>query len=52
MKKRWRFSGSTGAGANQRMKLTWAAILVSRGIKLLQAAQAAYPFRYATRGRP
>lgn len=29
--------------ANQRIKLTGAAILVSRGIKLLQAAPAAYP---------
>jgi hypothetical protein len=29
------------------MKLTGAAILVSRGIKLLQAAPAAYPFRSA-----
>jgi hypothetical protein len=27
------------------MKLTWAAILVSRGLKFLQAAQAAYPYR-------
>jgi hypothetical protein len=31
----------------KRMKLTGAAILVSRGIKVLQAAPAAYPFRSA-----
>jgi hypothetical protein len=31
--------------ANQRMKLTGAAILVSRGMKVLQAAPAAYPYR-------
>ena len=30
------------------MKLIGAAILVSRGMKVLQAAPAAYPFRYAT----
>src|SRR5438874_2904736 len=30
---------------NQRMKLTGAAILVSRGMKVLQAASAAYPYR-------
>jgi len=30
---------------NQRMKLTGAAILVSRGMKVLQAAPAAYPYR-------
>ena len=36
-----------GASANQRMKLTGAAILVSRGMKVLQAAPAAYPYRYA-----
>jgi len=29
------------------MKLTGAAILVSRGMKVLQAAPAAYPFRSA-----
>src|ERR1700674_1617823 len=29
----------------QRMKLTGAAILVSRGMKVLQAAPAAYPYR-------
>jgi hypothetical protein len=29
------------------MKLTGAAILVSRGTKFLQAAPAAYPYRYA-----
>jgi hypothetical protein len=29
------------------MKLTGAAILVSRGKKVLQAAPAAYPYRYA-----
>jgi hypothetical protein len=28
---------------NQRMKLTGAAILVSRGMKVLKAAPAAYP---------
>lgn len=32
---------------NQRMKLTGAAILVSRGMKVLQAAPAAYPYRSA-----
>src|SRR5262249_37551795 len=31
--------------ANQRMKLTGAAILVSRGMNVLQAAPAAYPYR-------
>jgi hypothetical protein len=30
---------------NKRMKLTWAAILVSRDMKVLQAAPAAYPNR-------
>ena len=30
---------------NQRMKLSGAAILVSRGMKVLQAAMAAYPYR-------
>ncbi|MCI0641978.1 MAG: hypothetical protein L0Y70_23115 [Gemmataceae bacterium] len=34
-----------GAVANQRMKLTGAAILVPRGITVLQAAPAAYPYR-------
>jgi hypothetical protein len=34
-------------GANQRMKLTGAALLVSRGMTDLQAAPAAYPFRSA-----
>jgi hypothetical protein len=29
----------------KRMKLTGAAILVSRGMKVLQAAPAAYPYR-------
>jgi hypothetical protein len=33
------------------MKLTGAAILVLRGMKVLQAAPAAYPFRSATEGR-
>src|SRR6516225_774234 len=33
--------------ANQRMKLTGAAILVLRGMKVLQAAPAAYPYRSA-----
>jgi hypothetical protein len=37
----------TGAPDNQRMKLTGAAILVSRGMLVLQAAPAAYPYRYA-----
>ena len=32
------------------MKLTGAAILISRGIKVLQAAPAAYPYRSATEG--
>jgi len=32
------------------MKLTGAAILVSRGMKVLQAAPAAYPYRSATGG--
>jgi hypothetical protein len=36
--------------ANQRLKLTGAAILVSRGMKVLQAAPAAYHYRSATRG--
>jgi len=36
------------AAANQRMKLTGAAILVSRAMKVLQAAPAAYPYRSAT----
>ncbi len=39
------------ASANHRLKLTGAAILVSRGIKVLQAAPAAYPYRYAAEGR-
>jgi hypothetical protein len=34
------------------MKLTGAAILVSRGIKVLQAAPAAYPYRSAKEGVP
>src|SRR5206468_1984817 len=34
----------------QRMKLTGAAILVSRGMKVLQAAPAAYPYRSAAEG--
>jgi hypothetical protein len=33
------------------MKLTGAAILVSRGMKILQAAPAAYPYRSAAEGR-
>src|ERR1700677_4743883 len=37
------------AAANQRMKLTGAAILVSRGVKVLQAAPAAYPYRSAAK---
>jgi hypothetical protein len=36
--------------ANQRMKLTGTAILVSRGTKASQAAPAAYPFRSAKEG--
>jgi uncharacterized protein (TIGR03067 family) len=36
-----------GSPQNQRMKLTGAAILVSRGMKFLQAAPAAYPYRSA-----
>ena len=36
---------------NKRMKLTGAAILVSRGTKVLQAAPAAYPYRSAGRSR-
>src|SRR5262245_55353774 len=36
---------SGAAPANKRMKLTGAAILVSRGMKFLQAAPAAYPYR-------
>src|SRR5437868_5941532 len=36
-----------GARHNKRMKLTGAAILVSRGMKVLQAAPAAYPYRSA-----
>jgi hypothetical protein len=31
----------------KRMKLTGAAILVSRGMKVLQAVPAAYPYRFA-----
>jgi hypothetical protein len=33
----------------RRLRLPGAAILVSRGIKVLQAAPAAYPYRSATR---
>jgi hypothetical protein len=33
------------------MKLTGAATLVSRGMKVLQAAPAAYPYRYATQAQ-
>lgn len=36
------------AAHNKRMKLTGAAILVSRGMKVLQAAPAAYPYRPST----
>jgi hypothetical protein len=39
------------AVANQRMKLTGAAILVSRGMEVLQGAPAAYPYRSATEVR-
>src|SRR3954467_9932755 len=35
---------------NKRMKPTGAAILVSRGMKVLQAAPAAYPYRSAAEG--
>ena len=38
-------AGSRKSCPNQRMKLTGAAILVSRGMKVLQAAPAAYPYR-------
>lgn len=42
-----------GAGANQRMKLTGAAILVSRGMKFLHAAPAAFlTFGGTTKGDP
>ena len=34
--------------ANQPLHLTGAAILVSRGMKVLQAAPAAYPYRSLT----
>ena len=34
------------------MKLTGAAILVSRGMKALQAAPAAYPYRYVAKSSP
>jgi hypothetical protein len=34
------------------MKLTGAAILVSRGMKVLQAAPAAYPYRSLDASRP
>jgi hypothetical protein len=37
----------SGRRANKRIKLTGAAILVSRGMKVLQAAPAAYPYRSA-----
>src|SRR5436189_2730687 len=40
-------SPSVEPPSNQRMKLTGAAILVSRGMKVLQAAPAAYPYRSA-----
>jgi hypothetical protein len=36
---------SVGPPPNQRMKLAGAAILVSRSMKVLQAAPAAYPYR-------
>jgi hypothetical protein len=36
---------NVGSPQNQRMKLTGVAILVSRGMKVLQAAPAAYPYR-------
>jgi hypothetical protein len=35
----------------KRMKLTGAAILVSRGTTVLQAAPAAYPYRYEAVGK-
>ena len=38
--------------ANQRMKLTGAAILVSRDMMVLQAAPAAYPYRSAMKPYP
>jgi hypothetical protein len=45
-----RCSASVKASHNHRMKLTGAAILVSRGMKVLQAAPAAYPYRSAAKG--
>ena len=45
------FQAATGGvEAQQRMKLTGAAILVSRGMKVLEEAPAAYPYRYAALG--
>ncbi len=38
-------TASAGRAANQALHLTGAAILVSRGMKVLQAAPAAYPDR-------
>ena len=45
--RRWYGTSNHGEGQHriQRMKLTGAAILVSRGMKVLQAAPAAYPYR-------
>lgn len=34
---------------NQRLHLNWAAILVSPGMKFLQAAPASYAHRYASK---
>src|SRR5258708_1654425 len=41
--------GLREAAANKRMKLTGAAILDSRGMKVLQAAPAPYPYRSPTK---
>src|SRR5262245_15668883 len=41
-----------GTPSNQRMKLTWAAMLVLCGVTFLQAAQAAYPYRSAKVRKP
>src|SRR5919201_1156410 len=39
-------------GLTKRMKLTGAAILVSRGMKVLQAVPAAYPYRSPRKEHP
>jgi hypothetical protein len=49
----WTAQGRCGEiGHSQWLKLTGAAILVSRGVKFLQAAPAAYPYRYASKDNP